>query len=134
MGRVILNKTGTVNFVTIFFGLHNNSYYLCINKRESEMSYKVKIYDEDKIYVRDIPSYYRDIKNLNLLCCDVETLEEKLDEDSMFNLTYDWLVNRLLDLYIEEFGGEWENLNVIFVENDKEDNEEEILSIGIEHI
>jgi hypothetical protein len=103
-------------------------------KRESEMSYKVKIYDEDKIYVRDIPSYYRDIKNLNLLCCDVETLEEKLDEDSMFNLTYDWLVNRLLDLYIEEFGGEWENLNVIFVENDKEDNEEEILSIGIEHI
>ncbi len=103
-------------------------------QKQREMSYKVKIYDEDEIYVRDIPSYYRDIKKLNLLCCDVETLEEKLDEDSMFNLTYDWLVNRLLDLYIEEFGGEWENLNVVFLENKKEDNEDEILSIGIEHI
>jgi hypothetical protein len=35
---------------------------------------------------------------------------------------------------MEEFGGEWENLNVVFLENDKEDNEEEILSVGIEHI
>jgi hypothetical protein len=106
---------------------------LCPQK-QGVMSYKVKIHDNDVIHVRDIPTYYRDIKKLNDLCCDVETLEEKLDEDSMFNLTYDWLVSRLLDLYMEEFGGEWENLNVVFLENDKEDNEEEILSVGIEHI
>ncbi len=98
------------------------------------MSYKVKIHDGDEVYVRDIPSYYRDIKKLNLLCCDVETLEDKIEEDSMFNLTYDWLVSRLLDLYMEEFGGEWENLNIVFLENIEGDNEEEILSIGIEHI
>ena len=98
------------------------------------MSYKVKFHDEDVIHVREIPTYYRDIKKLNDVCCDVEPLEEKIEEDSMFNLTYDWLVNRLLDLYIEEFGGEWENLNLIFLENSEGDNEEDILSVGIEHI
>jgi hypothetical protein len=106
---------------------------LCPQK-ERVMSYKVKFHDEDVIHVREIPTYYRDIKKLNDVCCDVEPLEEKIEEDSMFNLTYDWLVNRLLDLYIEEFGGEWENLNLIFLENSEGDNEEDILSVGIEHI
>ena len=103
-------------------------------QKERVMSYKVKFHDEDVIHVREIPTYYRDIKKLNDVCCDVEPLEEKIEEDSMFNLTYDWLVNRLLDLYIEEFGGEWENLNLIFLENSEGDNEEDILSVGIEHI
>ena len=103
-------------------------------QKERVMSYKVKFHDEDVIHVREIPTFYRDIKKLNDVCCDVEPLEEKIEEDSMFNLTYDWLVNRLLDLYIEEFGGEWENLNLIFLENSEGDNEEDILSVGIEHI
>ena len=103
-------------------------------QKERVMSYKVKFHDEDVIHVREIPTFYRDIKKLNDVCCDVEPLEEKIEEDSMFNLTYDWLVNRLLDLYIEEFGGEWENLNLVFLENSEEDKEDEILSVGIEHI
>lgn len=105
-------------------------------QKERVMSYKVKFHDHEKdvIHVREIPTYYRDIKKLNDVCCDVEPLEEKLEEDSMFNLTYDWLVNRLLDLYIEEFGGEWENLNIVFLENSEGEDEEEILSVGIEHI
>lgn len=100
------------------------------------MSYKVKFHDHEKdvIHVREIPTYYRDIKKLNDVCCDVEPLEEKLGEESMFTLTYDWLVERLLDLYIEEFGGEWGDLNIIFLENSKEDDEEEILTVGVEHI
>jgi hypothetical protein len=69
---------------------------------------------------------------LTEVCSDEEEDTEK--EDSMFNLTYDWLVNRLLDLYIEEFGGVWENLNIVFVENEEDEDEEEILSVGIEHI
>lgn len=105
-------------------------------QKQGVMSYKVKYHDHEKdvIHVREIPTYYRDIKKLNDVCCDVEPLEEKLEEDSMFNLTYDWLVNRLLDLYIEEFGGEWENLNIVFLENSEGEDEEEILSVGIEHI
>jgi hypothetical protein len=98
------------------------------------MSYKVKFhdYEKDVIHIREIPSFYYDIKQLCDLCCEEEEDTEK--EDSMFNLTYEWLVSRLLDLYIEEFGGVWENLNIVFVENDEDEDEEEILSVGIEHI
>lgn len=103
-------------------------------QKQRVMSYKVKFHDKDVIHVREIPTYYRDIKKLNDVCCDVEPLEEKLGEESMFTLTYDWLVERLLDLYIEEFGGEWGDLNIVFLENSDEDNEEEILSVGVEHI
>ena len=104
---------------------------LCPQK-QGVMSYKVKFIDKDVIHVREIPSFYYDIKQLTEVCSDEEEDTEK--EDSMFNLTYDWLVNRLLDLYIEEFGGVWENLNIVFVENEEDEDEEEILSVGIEHI
>jgi len=103
-----------------------------VSTKKGSMSYKVKFHDDDKIHIREIPSFYFDIKQLCDLCCEEE--ENTGDEDSMFNLTYDWLVNRLLDLYIEEFGGVWEDLNIVFINNDEEDDEEEILTVGIEHL
>jgi hypothetical protein len=103
-----------------------------VSTKKGSMSYKVKFHDEGKIHIREIPTYYSDIHKLNNLCIDEE--EDLHDEDSMFNLTYDWLVNRLLDLYIEEFGGEWENLNIEFLNNHEEDSEEEILTVNVVHL
>lgn len=101
-------------------------------QKQRVMSYKVKFHHNDKIDFRTIPSFYYDIKQLCDLCCEEEENTEK--EDSMFNLTYDWLVNRLLDLYIEEFGGVWEDLNIEFVNNEEDEEEEEILSVSVVHL
>ena len=101
-------------------------------QKQRVMSYKVKFKDGDKIHFREIPSFYYDIKQLTTLCCEEEDNTE--DEDSMFNLTYDWLVNRLLDLYIEEFGGEWEDLNIEFVNNEEDEDEDKILSVYVVHL
>jgi hypothetical protein len=97
------------------------------------MSYKVKYYDEDKKIVRKIPTFYNDINKLMKKCLKKED-SDKLEEDSMFNLSYLYLSQRLTDLYCEEFGFNDSEIDITFRRNKKNENVNEFLCVNVEHI